>query len=820
MGKRVLSLFLAIIMLLSIFSTSVFALTSTKPVGWEYDVSNSKATVTAYTGAAATVTVPETIDSYTVEKIAANAFKDTTIKVLNLPETLTTLSKNALSDSSVQSVYVPISCIVIGAAAIPAGVTVYGIKKSTANTFANSNSLTFVSVSDKAVYNSYVGKTIALSVPNGTTLASKKGLNTVNGKNVKAKATGTDIISVTFSNGIVGNVKVDIKAAPKSISNVPNSLKLYSGEKYQLSPKFSNGTYDEKFRYGTTASAIATVTASGLIQAKKVGKVNIIVASAGLKATCALTVLKKPTSVKLSASDILLGVGESKNLSYKLGFDETAKSVTYFSNNTAVATITSKGKVTGKKVGTTRVKITLDNGLSDSCVVTVGKAPSSIEISRTKFTMGVGERIKLYPTVNSGAVCSTYIWKSVTPSVATVDNNGVVTAKKTGKVLIAVYPYNFASKTPSIKAVATVTVKKAPQKLSYNRSAITLGVGETFDLDIKYPAGTASCYNLTKIGNKKVATYSKALVINAKSVGKTAITTTTFNKKVAKCVITVKKAPIKVACKVKALKLSLKQSYQLRPYVNASSACSHYRYSSGNPKVCTVSSGGKITIKGNGVCNVYIYTYNHTKAHPVFTKVLVRVGGITNKVSTFTTYFDTSMTGKAHNLMLACKYINGKTNGYILQPGEVFSYNAAVGPRTSARGFVEGLVVDGTDYSPAIGGGICQGATTVFNAALLGNFDIVERHNHNLKSSYVPVGRDATVYWGVQDCKIKNNLKTPIRIKMTYSSGGAIACSIFSFKKVKTPNIDLKVSYSGGEYILRRYANGKVNYTAYSKYAN
>ena len=820
MVKKVLSVFLALIMFASVFSTAVFAQTSTNPAGWEYSVSASKVTITAYTGASSTLTVPHEIDGYTVENVAAYAFKDTPVNVLNLPETLKTLSANALSGSSVTDVYIAASCTTIGKNSIPTGATVYGIKNTTANTYAKNNSLKFITIADKANYNSYVGKTITINAPSGTTLASKKSLNSVNGKNVTALATGTDLISVKFTNGIVAYTRVIIIEAPKSITNVPEALTLYIGEKYQLSPKFSNGNYDEKFRFGTSASYYATVTDSGLIQAKNKGKVNIIVASAGLKAVCLLTVLKKPTSIKFSPSNIMLGVGESKTLTYKLGADQTAKKATFASYNNTVATVDSSGKVLAKKIGTAKIKVTLDTGLSDTCIVTVGKAPTSIKISRTAFSMGAGEKVRLYPTLNSGAVCSTYIWKSITPDIATVDSNGVVTAIKTGTAKIAVYPYNFNSINPTIKAVSTVTVKNAPSSISYNRSALTLGVGEKFDLDVKYPTGTASCYNLTWIGNKKVATFSKGIVVTGRAVGKATIMTATFNKKAAKCAITVKRAPIKVACKQRQLILSLKQTCQLKPYVNASSACSHYRYSSGNPKVCTVDRNGKLTVKGTGICNVYIYTYNHTKAHPVYTKVLVKAGIIAYKVSSFTTYFDSSMSGKSHNLKLACKYINGKHNGFILQPGQEFSYNTAVGPRTTKRGFVDGLVVSGDGYTPGIGGGICQGATTIFNAALLANLKITERHNHNLKSSYVAVGRDATISWGVEDCKVKNNLKTPIRIKMTYNAGGSIKCDIYSLKYVKKPKIDLKVTFSNGTYILKRYANKKVNYTAYSVYAN
>ena len=89
-----------------------------------------------------------------------------------------------------------------------------------------------------------------------------------------------------------------------------------------------------------------------------------------------------------------------------------------------------------------------------------------------------------------------------------------------------------------------------------------------------------------------------------------------------------------------------------------------------------------------------------------------------------------------------------------------------------------------------------------------------------MRSSYVPVGRDATVSWGSQDFKFRNNYNTPIRIKMTYNSGGSINCSIYTLKKVNVPKIAINVTKVRGGYKTTRKAGGKANYTTYSYYSN
>ncbi|WP_176461941.1 VanW family protein [Anaeromicrobium sediminis] len=122
-------------------------------------------------------------------------------------------------------------------------------------------------------------------------------------------------------------------------------------------------------------------------------------------------------------------------------------------------------------------------------------------------------------------------------------------------------------------------------------------------------------------------------------------------------------------------------------------------------------------------------------------------------LSEFTTKYSASNKPRSTNIAVATSYINGT----LLKPGEVFSYNETVGRRTSERGFkVAGVYANGR-VSKGLGGGICQTSTTLYNATLLGDLEIVDRSNHSLTVPYVPLSRDATVSWGVQDFKFKNN---------------------------------------------------------------
>ena len=141
------------------------------------------------------------------------------------------------------------------------------------------------------------------------------------------------------------------------------------------------------------------------------------------------------------------------------------------------------------------------------------------------------------------------------------------------------------------------------------------------------------------------------------------------------------------------------------------------------------------------------------------------------------------------NLTLAAK----KINGCVLLPGETFSYNTVVGERTIAAGYKSAAIYQNGEVVQGLGGGICQISTTLFNAALLANLDIVELHNHQFVPSYVTAGRDATVVYGVKDFKFKNTRKYAIKIECSVSNGIAK----FNIWGVKEPvEYDVSVSAS------------------------
>lgn len=129
-------------------------------------------------------------------------------------------------------------------------------------------------------------------------------------------------------------------------------------------------------------------------------------------------------------------------------------------------------------------------------------------------------------------------------------------------------------------------------------------------------------------------------------------------------------------------------------------------------------------------------------------------------MSSYTTESTNTANGNS-NMALALSYVNGT----ILQPGQTFSYNSTIGDSTdpSAGWLPAGGLVSGISVQ-VYGGGICQGSTTLYNAALLAGMEIVARECHSLPSSYCPIGLDATVDYGNIDFQFKNPLSSPVYI--------------------------------------------------------
>ncbi len=170
---------------------------------------------------------------------------------------------------------------------------------------------------------------------------------------------------------------------------------------------------------------------------------------------------------------------------------------------------------------------------------------------------------------------------------------------------------------------------------------------------------------------------------------------------------------------------------------------------------------------------------------PAISTAKAEAMGVKERVSVHTEYFDYTANRSTNIGKLA-----DAINDTLVAPGQVWSINAATGPRTAAMGYTEAPVIVNGQLSPDIGGGICNVSTTVFNTAFFGGYEIVERYAHDFYISHYPDGRDASIYYdGGMDFKFKNDTPYYILIKTDHSESSVT----IAFYSTKT---DVDVAYS------------------------
>ncbi len=140
------------------------------------------------------------------------------------------------------------------------------------------------------------------------------------------------------------------------------------------------------------------------------------------------------------------------------------------------------------------------------------------------------------------------------------------------------------------------------------------------------------------------------------------------------------------------------------------------------------------------------------------------------KVAAFETYYADG-NDRASNIALACVSLSEVTVG----PGQTFSFNQTVGPRTSDRGYLKAPTFVGDETVDDYGGGVCQVSTTVYVSLLKAGFTVAERYCHAKPVDYVPMGFDATVVFDYLDLKMTNTGAAPCLLRVVASSGRLLA---------------------------------------------
>lgn len=207
-------------------------------------------------------------------------------------------------------------------------------------------------------------------------------------------------------------------------------------------------------------------------------------------------------------------------------------------------------------------------------------------------------------------------------------------------------------------------------------------------------------------------------------------------------------------------------------------------------------------------------TFTFDETAPELTKEQLEAVLFRDTLYSFGSVYDGSASGRTTNLRLACQAINGT----VLQPGETFSFNDVVGERTAEKGYQEGVIYISGSSEPALGGGICQVASTIYYCAMYADLEIVHREPHMFFVTYVPGGLDATVYWGSVDFQFKNSTNYPLRIDAEVSGGKVNIALVGTDENNYTVKIDTERIATEPYQTIKKEGTGtyQSGYTGYT----
>ena len=375
-------------------------------------------------------------------------------------------------------------------------------------------------------------------------VGSKSGVIT----GVKA---GTTTIYAATHNGLEAACRVTVMNAPGSVSLSASKLSLSAGGMTaQLTATLPDGTASSALTFESSAPAVASVSASGLVKALSAGTAVVTVRTFNDKtARCNVTVSQAPDSVVFPGYEDakpVLATGQKKTFkasALDAGGNTVPATFTYFvskksPNMDAISVNPNTGEVTALKTGRAYVQARAHNGKFVRLMVYVGAEPASISLDGNQLSLGKGEthaalNATLVPPSGQPYAASVLTWSSSDTSVLTVDaTTGSIRAVKTGTAQVIATARN------NVSGRCSVTVLNAPGSVSISPEEGELTVGKTAQYTVTLPDGSAGSYTFAS-SDTAIATVDNDGVVTAVKRGSCTIRVTTYNGKTADAHLTV-----------------------------------------------------------------------------------------------------------------------------------------------------------------------------------------------------------------------------------------------------------------------------------------
>ena len=446
---------------------------------------------------------------------------------------------------------------------------------------------------------------------------------------VTAKSPGTAIIIAATTDGsnlaATCVVTVTQRILATSITLNKKSAMLTAGETLKLFATVQpiNAT-NRAVTWSTGNSSIATVNSNGLVTAISPGTVLITATTADgtyLRANCTLTV-KEPdvmaSSITLDQSNTRLTEGETLQLTATvLPENTTNKSVTWATSNSNVATVSNSGLVTAVAPGIATITATTADGtnLSATCSLTIYPQvvlANSITLNQSNAEVTEGETLQLTANVlPANATNKTVTWTTSNSTIATVDDNGLVTTKKPGTVTITATTTDGSN----LSANCVITVNKQiilARYIALNKASAELTVGETLQLTATIlPSNTTDKTITWSTSNATVATVDGNGLVTTIGPGSATITATTADGSnlSANCQLTVKLMAQSISLNESSAEMAKGTTLQLTATVlpdNASNKA--VTWTSSDPTIASVDDNGLVTAIAHGTATITAMT--------------------------------------------------------------------------------------------------------------------------------------------------------------------------------------------------------------------
>ena len=448
---------------------------------------------------------------------------------------------------------------------------------------------------------------------------------------ITAKSVGETYVIATIAGGYSATCKIKVTQKSTGIALSSSSLVLEAGTQDKLNYALTPANATSVVTWRSTDTNIATVDANGIVAAKKAGSTYVIATCAdGYSTVCQVIVTQGATGISLAMTDLTIGVGDSYTMGVTITpADSTNKTVTWNTQNPAIATVTSDGKITGVSVGTTFITAKIASGQIAYLNVTVKSSVKDLALNPTEKKLVVGKSFTIKPVFTpADATNQTVAWKSSNTSVATVSSKGKVTAVKGGTAMITC-----VAQDGGYTATCTVTVEELVTDVRLNHTSYKLSANQSVKLKATVTSNNASNKKVKwSSSNKKIATVSSTGKVKAKKIGKCTIKAkaTDGSGEYATCSIRVIKRVSSLKINKSYLRLVEGKSKQLKTKVSPSSASiKSLKWESSDPNVAIVSSKGKVTAIGAGTAKITAKTKDGSNIKVTCTVVVIKAAPVT-----------------------------------------------------------------------------------------------------------------------------------------------------------------------------------------------